>query len=285
MQVRPIIVEDEQLEAEVERPAPALRLVADPRRGPARVRKKQAPAPTTQTAAAPAGYSGVEEHSTRLHSVIEHTMLFAFPPLFAAVFYHSAARLYELELLWLAALALPLSFVLGDLLTGVVHWAADTYGTDETPVIGHSLIRPFRLHHLYPKDITTHNVVTTLGNSCIMGVPLMGFCLFFVADEEASGWLAFASFVAAVVALVTVATNQFHKWAHQDAPPRLARLLQRARLVLTPDNHQTHHTEPFDSYYCITNGWLNPLLRRLRFFRGMEAALRSVGIRPTGRKQ
>ena len=272
MQVRTKI-EDEQLGLEVERPAPALRVV-EARRDAARASR---PAP-------PPGYSGVADHSTPLHSFIEHSMFCAFPLLFAAVFYHSTARLYELELLWLVAVAVPLSFVLGDLLTGVVHWAADTYGTDETPVIGHSLIRPFRLHHVYPKDITTHNLVTTLGNSCIMGVPLMGLCLFLILDEEAPAWVAFTTFAAAIVALVTVATNQFHKWAHQDAPPRLARLLQRARLVLTPMNHQTHHTDPFDSYYCITNGWLNPLLCRLRFFRGLEAALRWLGVRPTGRK-
>jgi ubiquitin-conjugating enzyme E2 variant len=236
-----------------------------------------------EAAVAPPGYSGISEHSKPLHSILEHSMFFSFPFLFAAVFYHSTARLYELELLWLIAVAIPLSFVLGDLVTGIVHWAADTYGSYDTPIIGHSLIRPFRLHHLYPKDICTHNIVTTLGNSCIMGVPLLAVFLFFLLGEDVSGWLAFASLATAVLALVTVATNQFHKWAHQDEPAKLVRILQRARLVLGPANHQTHHTEPFDRYYCITNGWLNPVLSKLRFFRGLEAMLRWIGIRPTGR--
>ena len=230
------------------------------------------------------GYSGVVERPKPLHAIMEHSMFYAFQPLLVSVFYLSTARLYELELLWLILLAVPLSMVLGDLVTGVVHWSADTYWTDETPIIGHSLIKPFRLHHLYPKDICTHNLVTTIGNSCILAVPLLATCIYFLLDEQVSGWLAFATFTLAGLALVTVATNLFHKWAHQDQPGRVARLLQRARLVLGPANHQVHHTEPFDKYYCITNGWLNPVLQKLRFFRGLEMMLRWFGIRPTGRK-
>jgi hypothetical protein len=78
--------------------------------------------------------------------------------------------------------------------------------------------------------------------------------------------------------VATVATNQFHKWAHQDSPSAFARWLQRKRLVLEPQHHKRHHTQPFDMNYCITNGWLNPLLNRLKFFRRLEAALKFVGI-------
>jgi len=58
----------------------------------------------------------------------------------------------------------------------------------------------------------------------------------------------------------------------------MVRLLQRTRLVLAPTHHQVHHTKPFNMHYCITNGWLNPLLNKIGFFRGMEAGLRFIGI-------
>jgi ubiquitin-conjugating enzyme E2 variant len=93
-----------------------------------------------------------------------------------------------------------------------------------------------------------------------------------------SGWLAFAVMCIAMTTVATVATNQFHKWAHQENPSSLARLLQRTRLVLEPAHHQLHHTEPFDKHYCITNGWLNPLLNKIRFFRALETTLALVGI-------
>ena len=33
-----------------------------------------------------------------------------------------------------------------------------------------------------------------------------------------------------------------------------------------PDVHQVHHTAPFDRYYCITTGWLNPAIEKLGWF-------------------
>jgi ubiquitin-conjugating enzyme E2 variant len=71
--------------------------------------------------------------------------------------------------------------------------------------------------------------------------------------------------------LFIVATNQFHTWAHADAPPRAASWLQRLGLILSPAHHDIHHARPHDRHYCITVGWMNPLLNRVRFFRAAEA--------------
>jgi hypothetical protein len=93
-----------------------------------------------------------------------------------------------------------------------------------------------------------------------------------------SSLLSFSAASFALMAVATVATNQFHKWAHQESPSAFARWLQRKRLVLEPQHHKRHHTQPFDMNYCITNGWLNPLLNKLKFFRRLEAALKFLGI-------
>src|SRR5205823_10634622 len=60
------------------------------------------------------------------------------------------------------------------------------------------------------------------------------------------------------------------KWAHMDRPPRAVALLQRVGLVLPPDHHAVHHSSPYAKYYCITVGWLNEALFRLRFFQILE---------------
>ena len=44
-----------------------------------------------------------------------------------------------------------------------------------------------------------------------------------------------------------------------------------------------HHSGRYNSHYCITNGWLNPILHRIRLFRGLEAMLRAVGIERTNK--
>ena len=225
------------------------------------------------------GYSGIEEHSGPVHSVLEHTTLLLFPVVFLFNLHWAGSLLYELGLIWLIAVAIPLGIVGGDLVSGIVHWAADTYGSEETPLIGPSLVKPFRLHHIYPRDICTHGLVELTGNVCILAVPALSLSLYLLWLMPDSGWLAFAAICFALLAAATVATNHFHMWAHQESPSRLARWLQRRRIVLEPQHHQMHHTLPFDRNYCITNGWLNPLLNKLKFFRRLEAVLLFFGIR------
>ncbi|HMY11261.1 MAG TPA: fatty acid desaturase CarF family protein [Turneriella sp.] len=43
--------------------------------------------------------------------------------------------------------------------------------------------------------------------------------------------------------------------------------MQKLHLILTPEGHAIHHTPPHSEYFCITNGWLNLPLKKLRFFR------------------
>src|SRR5204862_181977 len=82
--------------------------------------------------------------------------------------------------------------------------------------------------------------------------------------------LFFAAAFTFALCLTILGTNQFHKWAHMDAPPPAVRWLQRASLVLPPDHHAVHHSAPYTKYYCITVGWLNEALFRLRFFQTLE---------------
>jgi hypothetical protein len=180
------------------------------------------------------GYSGIEEHSGPVHSLLEHTSVVIFPVVFVFNLLWASSRLYELELVWLLALAVPLGIIGGDFISGIVHWAADTYGSEDMRVIGPSLVKPFRLHHVYPRDICTHGLVETTGNVCILAVPVLAACLYLMWLMPHSGLLAFSVVSFTLAAAATVATNQFHKWAHQESPSAFARWLQRRRLVLEP---------------------------------------------------
>ena len=93
----------------------------------------------------------------------------------------------------------------------------------------------------------------------------------------------FAAVFVAFLALFVLATNQFHKWAHADNPPWLARPLQRMGLILSPRHHSIHHAVPHDTHYCITVGWMNPLLDKTGFFRICETIVGRVlpgAVRP-----
>lgn len=216
-----------------------------------------------------------------LHSLLEHSATVLFPLLFVASLLLSYQGLSQCGVGWLAIPGVLLGLAFGDFVTGLVHWAADTYCEESTPVIGQSLVKPFRVHHVRPLEICEHGIVETVGNTCILAVPLLAIITAITGYGETSAATAFALFTATVTVGVTVATNQFHKWAHREKPPRLVRLFQRAGIILSPEHHRTHHTAPFESSYAITNGWLNPLLNRTQFFRRLEGALRACGVKPS----
>ena len=179
---------------------------------------------------------------------------------------------------FLAVSAFMFGFVAADFGSGFVHWMADTWGTPEWPLIGRALIRPFREHHVDQKEITRHDFVETNGNNCFISIaPTVGAALL---PAHGAGWF----FVAAAMFSMSFAifgTNQFHKWAHLDEPPRAARVLQRAGLILSPEHHEVHHSAPCAKYYCITVGWLNEALFRLRFFQILERIVTALtGLLP-----
>lgn len=226
------------------------------------------------------GYSGVEEKSGKLHSIVEHVMTYTFPLLCAVNLYLAARALGWASLAVMIIVGAPVAWILADFVSGLIHWFADTYGADDTPLFGPWLIKPFRQHHQYARDICTHNLVLTIGNSCTGAAPLqVGLLYLLLRAEDVSITSAALAFVFNLFTMAMVATNVLHKWAHAEKTNWLISRLQRARVFLSPAHHNLHHTQPFDSNYCITNGWLNPLLERIRFFRTLEATLSVIGIK------
>jgi len=165
-------------------------------------------------------------------------------------------------------------YLLADFLSGVAHWAGDTVGDERTPIIGRNFVTPFRMHHVDPKDITRHDFIETNGNSSIASIPALLVLLVITPNEPGLGL--YLCVMLAVAALFVFCTNQFHKWAHADTAPRAVRWLQRAGIILSPEHHAIHHAAPHDKYYCITVGWMNPLLTRIGFFRACEWMLARV---------
>jgi len=176
---------------------------------------------------------------------------------------------------WEVAIAAFVAFVAADFLSGLVHWAGDTWGSPDVPIFGRNFIRPFRHHHVDEKAITRHDFIAVNGNNCM--TTLLGLLpAVFVPVAEEQRWRAFGLWFLAFLCLGVFATNQFHQWAHVDAPPRFVRFLQRYRIILSPGHHGVHHDAPYDSNYCITTGWLNEPLRRIRFFARFERLITAV---------
>ncbi len=174
------------------------------------------------------------------------------------------------------AVAVLLGVLIADFFSGLVHWGFDTWGDLDTPVLGKLAIRTFRLHHVDHLAIRENDFVRTNGHTFGLAViPLVaGGPLVASAPMTASD--SFWAITILATSIVTAFTSQIHKWAHTPEPPKLVALLQRARLLLSPEHHAGHHTPPYIRRYCISGGWLNGTLDAIRFFEILERVITSV---------
>lgn len=188
-----------------------------------------------------------------------------------------AARLPNASIIMIGS-AVIAGYVLADFVSGFVHFLGDTVGSETTPILS-EFIQPFREHHVDQTAITRHDFFVTNGHNCLVSLPFLAVMAFVVPDTLLSNqlfaWIYFAFFF---LILSVFATNQIHKWSHQDQPVKIVQLLQRTGLILTPARHRLHHTAPFDSHFCITTAWLNSPLERVGFFRRLARLLRPFTV-------
>jgi ubiquitin-conjugating enzyme E2 variant len=176
---------------------------------------------------------------------------------------------------WLLPLAFMAGYITADFVSGLFHFLADNYGSTTRPFVGPVFIRPFREHHIDPLAITRHDFLEVNGANCAISLPIV-ITTWWLLPVGANLWTLFLGAYVGLFLFGIFLTNQFHSWAHVANPPRLIRALQRSGLILGPEHHQRHHTPPFDTYYCITSGWLNPWLARTRLWERIHEPLRRV---------
>lgn len=173
---------------------------------------------------------------------------------------------------WLWPLAIAAGMFAADLFSGIVHWSADTWGREASPVIGRRFLRPFRVHHINPDDFLRRDFIDCNGDVAMFTLP---FLLAIFAIPAGAGAILLLAFCAAALPV-----NQIHQWAHMGRPPRIVERLQRAGVILSRRAHARHHVEPHTVNYCIANGWCNRILSAIGFFPRLESAITAL----TGRQ-
>eukprot|EP01113_Clastostelium_recurvatum_P026418 TRINITY_DN316_c0_g1_i2.p1 TRINITY_DN316_c0_g1~~TRINITY_DN316_c0_g1_i2.p1 ORF type:complete len:313 (-),score=64.39 TRINITY_DN316_c0_g1_i2:112-957(-) len=198
----------------------------------------------------------------------------SFAVLFSISFYRLCSW-YAVKNVWVLLCSNILAMGLADFFSGIVHWAADTWGTLDTPMFGATFIRSFREHHLEPVAMTRHDFVETNGDNCLTVLFLLAFTAFLPFRENNTYDLFLFSLVL-MLSLWVMLTNQIHKWSHCRKVPTLVTLLQDYNIILSRKDHNKHHQIPFDRNYCITNGWLNPWLTSIGFWRRTEEVITAL---------
>jgi ubiquitin-conjugating enzyme E2 variant len=177
---------------------------------------------------------------------------------------------------WHSVLAIPTGMIIADFLSGLIHWGADTWGSESMPVLGKRLLHPFRVHHVNPADFLRRRFIDTNGDVAFLAleIPL-------TTQTSVSVAVLMMSFSA-----VGLMTNQIHQWAHMRRAPAPIFLLQKLGIILSYEAHQQHHRPPFVKNYCIATGWCNRPLQAVNFFARLERTItRYTGLQPRADEQ
>lgn len=154
--------------------------------------------------------------------------------------------------------------IAADFVSGLVHWAEDTFGTESTPLVGRWIVAPNVLHH---HDASAFVAKGWLASSWDLALAAG----ILVAISIATGW--FGAGVA-VLAFLGANANQFHKWCHVPArAPLVVRAAWRSGLLQGPRHHARHHRGAKNEAYCVITPFVNPVLDRIGFWRGLERCI------------
>jgi ubiquitin-conjugating enzyme E2 variant len=181
-------------------------------------------------------------------------------------------------LTWWTPVVIVAAGMTADLLSGFVHWAADTWGRETLPVVGRRFLRPFRVHHLNPHDFLRRDFIDCNGDVAMLVLPMLAASMQIplgtpLGDAAALFLWSFAAWM--------LPTNQVHQWAHMPDPPGLVAWLQRHGVILSREAHHEHHVSPYVVNYCIATGWCNRWLTARQVFPRLERSIaRVTGILP-----
>jgi len=161
-----------------------------------------------------------------------------------------------------------ISLLIADFITGVMHWAEDTWLAPGQSALLDKYVTADNIdHHRYPGKIRAGNYWAT-NRVCITLTVVTATVL---ALCHVTMWEPYF-----VLALLSQ-SNQVHMWAHSSRPPRPVHVLQRVGLLQPTAMHAQHHKRPYASRFCTMTAYLNPVLDRIEFWRGLEALIVRCG--------
>ena len=165
------------------------------------------------------------------------------------------------------------TWLIVDLISGVVHWFEDSYGAAPSiPFIGRRVTTPNLAASLRPRAFVSNSWYAS---------SRVAPCSVCAAALVVAWLLGRLSPMVVLGAVLGANANQVHKWSHRtpaENGPAVG-VAQRLLLIQSPGHHHQHHSGRKISHYCVLTNLLNPVLDGFRVWRGLESVLRQGGLR------
>jgi hypothetical protein len=191
-------------------------------------------------------------------------------PVFVVVVLLVAAELVKATFtVWWIGAAL-VAYVAADLLVGLLHFFADNFGRLDT-TFGQTFIQRFRDHHVEPEELAVEPLAEAVGPTLLFTSPTL-LLAYLVTDSSLALWFWF------VLCVTAGLSNLVHRWAHQEQPYLLVRVLQDWKIILNPVQHDKHHLLP-NSHFCVLAGWFDDWFRVHDVPNRLRQRLVTLGLR------
>jgi hypothetical protein len=220
--------------------------------------------------------AGPTTKDERTASAEQRTVVGAAVALVAALSARAALSIHALPHVIGLALGMRAGGHLANEISAELHHALDNYGFDRVPVLA-EVAREFQHHHLDPVAVTKESWALTAYSSAVVVVPVVAGVLAAhpgVAVDVAVG----------TIALAALMGQEGHKMVHRPPShvPIIYDVAQLLGLVITKNDHATHHVAPYEHHYAMISG--NHLEDGPRFRRREALIYRLFGVEPNSWK-
>jgi len=155
---------------------------------------------------------------------------------------------------------------LSDLISGLIHLVLDVNLLNINELSG--ITSEFLEHHVSPTDILKGPIVKSFRQSVFVPIPLF-LTIFNVVAKTKKKHILSQIVTCYSLSLIQPIHSQAHYMNHATQKQResirgkILAFLQDNHIILSPQEHKSHHIGLYDHNFCLINGWANPLTLKI----------------------
>lgn len=170
-------------------------------------------------------------------------------------------------------IAIASALLIADFLSGMLHWTLDSYGSENTFLLG-PLIENFRYHHENEQFILKRNFAEKNWDSMLFCASILLFM--YVTKMFSAERNTLFCLLQLYVLLFSGITNEVHCAAHRTKNNLIIDKLQYYNILISKEKHGYHHENDQTTTYCILTGWNNWWMEKIQWWRKLEFIVEKI---------